>query len=106
MQPADASGQAGTAQRCGRKVALKEAWHTERHEQQWWAARRWVPDDGRGGNAAVQIPRRLWAAVAEHKTQIMQPLAESCNIGDYAAREFQSKRLLHIDQMLMAKPRK
>eukprot|EP00969_Alexandrium_andersonii_P056188 2476398-Alexandrium_andersonii.AAC.1 len=36
----------------------------------------------------------------------MQQLAESYNVGDYAEREFQWKRLLHIDQMLVAKPRK
>eukprot|EP00969_Alexandrium_andersonii_P239974 10594192-Alexandrium_andersonii.AAC.1 len=61
MQPSDAAGaatgnlqqgQAGKAQRCGRKAALKEAWRKERQEQQWWAARPGIPDDVRGGNAA------------------------------------------------------
>eukprot|EP00969_Alexandrium_andersonii_P208270 9199316-Alexandrium_andersonii.AAC.1 len=55
-------GQAGKAQRCDRKAALKEAWHKEKQEQQWWAARPWVPNDVRGGDAAVHIPRRLRAA--------------------------------------------
>eukprot|EP00969_Alexandrium_andersonii_P007878 343356-Alexandrium_andersonii.AAC.1 len=32
--------------------------------------------------------------------------AESYNVADYAEREFQWTRLLHVDQMLMAKPRK
>eukprot|EP00969_Alexandrium_andersonii_P021244 927695-Alexandrium_andersonii.AAC.1 len=51
--PADAQqGQADKAKRCDRKAALKETWHEERLEQQWWAARPWVPDDVRGGNAA------------------------------------------------------
>eukprot|EP00969_Alexandrium_andersonii_P169543 7494732-Alexandrium_andersonii.AAC.1 len=45
-------GQAGKAQRCDRKAALKEARRKERQEPQWWAARPWVPDDVRGGNAA------------------------------------------------------
>eukprot|EP00969_Alexandrium_andersonii_P034782 1521809-Alexandrium_andersonii.AAC.1 len=45
-------GQAGKAQKCDRKAALKEAWHKEKQEQQWWAARPWVPNDVRGGNAA------------------------------------------------------
>eukprot|EP00969_Alexandrium_andersonii_P074124 3269474-Alexandrium_andersonii.AAC.1 len=47
-------GQAGKAQRRGRKAALKEAWRKERQEQQWWAARPWVPNDVWGGNTAVQ----------------------------------------------------
>eukprot|EP00969_Alexandrium_andersonii_P049908 2190264-Alexandrium_andersonii.AAC.1 len=34
-------GQAGRAQRCGRKLALQVAWQKERQEQQWWAARPW-----------------------------------------------------------------
>eukprot|EP00969_Alexandrium_andersonii_P366056 15467585-Alexandrium_andersonii.AAC.1 len=72
----------------------------------WWAARPWVPNDVRGGNTAVQIPRRLKAAYTEYKIEIMQQLAESYNVAEYAEREFQWKRLLHIDQMLMAKPRK
>eukprot|EP00969_Alexandrium_andersonii_P021163 924426-Alexandrium_andersonii.AAC.1 len=36
----------------------------------------------------------------------MQQLAESSNVADYAAHAFQQKRLLRIDQMLMAKPQK
>eukprot|EP00969_Alexandrium_andersonii_P094985 4195565-Alexandrium_andersonii.AAC.1 len=36
----------------------------------------------------------------------MQQLIESYNYADDAEREFQRKRLLHSDQMPMAKPRK
>eukprot|EP00969_Alexandrium_andersonii_P018379 803441-Alexandrium_andersonii.AAC.1 len=55
-------GQVGRAQRGDRKLALQEAWHKEKQEQQWWAARPWVPGDVSGGNTAVQIPRRPRAA--------------------------------------------
>eukprot|EP00969_Alexandrium_andersonii_P117563 5200869-Alexandrium_andersonii.AAC.1 len=36
----------------------------------------------------------------------MQQLIESYNYAEAAEREFQWKRLLHVDQMLMAKPEK
>eukprot|EP00969_Alexandrium_andersonii_P148418 6560279-Alexandrium_andersonii.AAC.1 len=72
-------GQEGRAQRCDRKLALQMAWEEERWEQQWWAARPWVPEDVRGGNTAVQIPRRLRAAYTEYKLEIMQQLIESYN---------------------------
>eukprot|EP00969_Alexandrium_andersonii_P193769 8559287-Alexandrium_andersonii.AAC.1 len=67
-------GQEGRAQRCDRKLALQEAWQKERQEQQWWAARPWVPDDVSGGNTAVQVPRRLRAAYTEYKLEITQQL--------------------------------
>ncbi len=70
-------------------------------EAAWWEARPWVPAALPCGQTAVQVPRRHRAAYLELKTHLLQEWAAAKGRGDAKA---QWKALLHIDQMLMAKP--